>query len=192
MSDSDITELLGRARGGDAGAASQLYREVYDQLHAMASGHRGRWRGDATLNATALVNEAFLKLAGSRHDDWQNRAHYFAVASRAMRQILVDKARSRCSSKRGANPQHVELDAERDESQDLTPEDAAEILGLHDLLERLLHNAPRQARVIECRFFGGLSIDETAAALEVSATTVRRDWELAKVWLHQNLNEGPA
>lgn len=183
----DITRLLAAAERGDEAAASALYGAVYGVLHDLARKHRGRWRGDDTLNATALVNEAFLKLSGSEIRHWQNRSHYFAVASRAMRQILVDKARARSTSRRGSGIEHVPINESIDGAGDWDEDLAAEILSLHALLEDLERRHPRQARVIECRFFGGLSLDETSHALGLSSSTVRRDWELAKIWLNQAL-----
>lgn len=181
----DITKLLAEAEQGNEAATEQLYGAVYEVLHELARRHRGRWRGDDTLNATALVNEAFLKLSGPEPRQWHNRAHYFAVASRAMRQILVDKARSRATHRRGGEVEHVSLNDSVDGFGSWDAGLATEILSLHALLEDLERRYPRQAQVIECRFFGGLSLDETGEALGLSTSTVRRDWELAKIWLHQ-------
>ncbi len=183
----DITRLLAEAERGDEAAAAALYGAVYSALHELARKHRGRWRGDDTLNATALVNEAFLKLSGAEVKHWENRAHYFAVASRAMRQILVDKARARSTSRRGSGIEHVPINESLDGADDWDEDLATEILSLHAVLEDLERRYPRQAQVIECRFFGGLSLDETGHALGLSASTVRRDWELAKIWLNQAL-----
>lgn len=183
----DITQLLSRAETGDREASAALYDLVYQGLYSIAHSHRSRWRGDETLNATALVNEAYLKLASAADQRWQNRGHYFAVASRAMRQILVDRARERATGKRGNNAQHFAIDDALDAAADGPNPLAADVLTVHGLLDQLEVSHPRQVRVIECRFFAGLSIDETAEALAISATTVRRDWELAKIWLHQAL-----
>ncbi len=187
--DSDITELLRAAEGGNEDAAQRLYSLVYDQLRVLALRQRGSWRGDETLNTTALVNEAYLKLVSAADQQWQSRGHFFAVAARAMRQILVDKARQRSSAKRGANAVHQPIDEARVAADPMSDSTATEILTLHELLDELESTHPRQARVIECRFFGGLKIEETCQALGIAASTVRRDWELAKIWLHQRLSE---
>jgi RNA polymerase sigma factor (TIGR02999 family) len=185
----DITHLLKMAEAGDTAASEALYQAVYQQLHGLALRHRGNWRGDETLNTTALVNEAWLKLADGQTPEWEGRGHFFAVASRVMRQILVDKARQRCSLKRGANALHSDSVESEAAPEVFSTELAGEVLRVHDALEKLASTHPRQARVVECRFFGGMQVNETSEALEISISTVRRDWELAKLWLYRELGD---
>jgi len=184
----DITQLLRAAQDGESEAADQLYGVIYSQLRQVALRHRSGWRGDETLNTTALVNEAWLKLADGATPQWESRGHFLAVAATVMRQILVDKARHRSSLKRGANVPHQVLDEGATTDPSFSPELAAEILCVHEALEKLARIQPRQARVIECRFFGGYQVDETSQALGISLSTVRRDWELAKLWLQRELD----
>lgn len=186
----DITQLLHAAEGGDQQAGDRLYREIYERLRVMAGQQRAGWRGDDTLNTTALVNEAWLKLAGGQTPHWQSRGHFFAVASSVMRQILVDKARQRSSLKRGGDAVHLPIDESAVADSELPADLAAEILVIHDRLVELEARHPRQARVVECRFFGGLGIRETGEALGISPTTARRDWELAKISLYRSLSRG--
>jgi RNA polymerase sigma factor (TIGR02999 family) len=187
----DITQLLKASETGDEEAGQALYNAIYTQLREIAGRHRSRWRGDDTLNTTALVNEAWLKLADGATQEWQSRGHFFAVASAVMRQILVDKARKRSTIKRGNNPVHVPLDEESEPSGELTADLAARVLAIHDRLAELETRYPRQAKVVECRFFGGLEFNEISEALGISPSTVRRDWELAKIALYRSLTSGP-
>jgi RNA polymerase sigma factor (TIGR02999 family) len=184
-----MTELLSGVRAGDASAFDALLRVVYDELRRMAGGHLRRERTGHTLSPTALVHEAYLRLAGSRVHQWQNRAHFFGAASNAMRRILVDYARGRAARKRqGQRVGLTDLDAlgqEHGISID-------ELLQIEDALGRLARMNERLARVVECRYFGGLSIPETAEALGVSHTTVSDDWRLARAWLHRALTAGRA
>lgn len=182
----DITRLLEAVERDEAGAADRLFREVYQQLRILSRHHRGHWRGDETLNTTALVHEAYLKLAGNDAPAFRNRRHFFGAASRAMRQILVDYARRRQAVRHGGGQQRLELD-EQQAGPELPDALAEEVLDLHAALERLEITHPRQARVVECRFFGGLQVEETCLALGVSKSTVKRDWELAKLWLFREL-----
>lgn len=184
----DITQLLQAAQAGDGEAGNQLYSVIYSQLRELALRHRSGWRGDETLNTTALINEAWLKLADGATPRWESRDHFLAVAATVMRQILVDKARHRSSLKRGANVPHQALDESATTDTSFSPELAAEILGVHEALEKLARTQPRQAKVIECRFFGGFQVDETSRTLGISISTVRRDWELAKLWLQRELD----
>lgn len=185
----EITQLLKEAESGDRAALDRLYEAVYSELRKLAAQQRRRWSGNETLNATALVHEAYLKLVQLPNPEWQNRSHFFAVAARAMRHILVDEAKRVSAAKRGSNPQQLGLT----QAEALMPEQddgvATEILALHQLLESLEARNPRQVRVIECRFFAGLQAEETSEALGISVSTVRRDWELAKIWLEQHLGE---
>jgi RNA polymerase sigma factor (TIGR02999 family) len=184
----EITELLQAAASGDDTAHRRLYQKLYAQLHDIALGHRLGWHRDDTLNTTALINEAWLKLAEGATPVWESRGHFLAVASSAMRQILVDKSRRRRSLKRGADAPHTVLDEiSLADEEAVSPELAGDILRVHEALEKLARTHPRQARVIECRFFGGLQVDEISSTLGISISTIRRDWELGKLWLHREL-----
>jgi RNA polymerase sigma factor (TIGR02999 family) len=176
----EITALLERVSAGDKSAESELLPRVYGELRRMAGGYLRRERSDHTLQATALVHEAYLKLTGQTHIHWNGRAHFFAVAAQLMRRILVDHARQFRAAKRGAGAAKLELDAALmvGESQHNL------IADLDEALERLAKFAPRQAQVVEMRFFGGMTEDEIALRLEVSPRTVKRDWTLARAWLH--------
>ena len=183
-----VTSLLAAWGNGDQNALNELMPLVYNELHRMA---RRAWIGqhqDHTLQPTALLNEAYLKLAGAENASFQNRCHFFAVASTAMRQILVNHARSRLADKRGNGQVMVSLD----DVQPAVHQEAAEVVALHEALERLEDVDARKSRVIEMRYFGGLSIEETAEALGVSVITVNRDWRLARTWLLREMNGGAA
>ncbi len=184
----DITELLQAAADGNREAGEQVYSVVYQRLREAALHQRLGWYGDLTLNTTALVNEAWLKLAEGKTPRWESRGHFLAVASAVMRQLLVDRSRQRRANKRGGNIVHVDFDEEAAaDAGNLSAELAEDILHIHDALEKLGRSHPRQAQVIECRFFGGLQVEETSQALKISVSTVRRDWELSKLWLHREL-----
>jgi RNA polymerase sigma factor (TIGR02999 family) len=162
---------------------------VYDELHALAHRQRRRWQGDHTLNTTVLVHEAYLKLVGQKQIDVQERAHFLALASRAMRHILCNHARAAAARKRGGGLERVALDSTRlpDTAGASSGEHADALVALDDALRRLEQLDPRQSRVVECRFFGGLTIEETAAALGISPRTVKRDWQVAQAWLHREM-----
>jgi RNA polymerase sigma factor (TIGR02999 family) len=179
----DPTALLRAARGGDRDALDGLFSEVYGQLKELARGQRRSWGGDYTLNTTALAHEAYLKLIKQDEAEWQDRAHFMCVASKAMRHILVNYAERRRAQKRGGGEEAASLD----DSNPIAPQAAAEILELHGALDRLAQISERPVRVVECRFFAGLTIRETAAALGVSRATVERDWTAASAWLRQEL-----
>jgi len=182
---SETTQLLRAWAGGDRGALEQLTPRVYDELRRIA-GHFMRDEGSAkTMQTTALVHEAYLKLIDVTNVDWQHRAHFFAVSAQIMRHILLDRARRRVAAKRGGAAPRVNLD----EVPDLGSSRARELIALDDALNALGKMDLRKARVIEMRFFGGLSIEETASVLEVSPDTVKRDWKLARAWLLAELNE---
>jgi len=176
---SDATDLLLAWSSGDTSALEKLMPLVYQELRGLALRYMRQERADHTLQATALVNEAFLRLTDARQVQWQDRVHFIAVSARLMRRVLVDYARSRGYRKRGAGAQRVTL------HDDLVtiPEVAVDVVALDRALEALAEVVPRKSRVIELRFFGGLSVDETADVLHVSADTVKRDWRLAKLWL---------
>jgi RNA polymerase sigma factor (TIGR02999 family) len=189
-SDHDITGLLLAWRAGKQEALDQLFPRVYDELRRIAHRHLGRERENHTLGTTALVNEAYLKLVDQSRAQWADRAHFFAVAARVMRRILVDYARRHLARKRGGATAAVSLDDEALANATLVADERADMLvALDDALTRLAELDERLSRVVECRFFGGLTEEETAQALSVTARTVRRDWVKAKGWLHQALRE---
>jgi RNA polymerase sigma factor (TIGR02999 family) len=179
-----VTELLVQWSQGDAAALAELTPLVYEELRRVAHHYLSGQRPDHTLQTTALVNEAYLRLADQTNPRWQNRAHFFAVAARAMRQILVSYARSQRSQKRGGGALKVDLD----EAALVSPQESKEIVDLHEALETLSTLDPRKAQVVELKYFGGLSYDEIAEVLKISRITVRRDWEFAKVWLNTELH----
>ena len=179
-----VASLLEAAREGDAAALDQVFSIVYGELHQMAHSQRRRWEGDYTLDTSALVHEAYLKLVDQTGAQWNNRGHFMAVAAKAMRHILVNYAERRRAAKRGGDMQRVSLD----DSNPVSEEVAEEVLALHEALERLSGISERQAQVVEARFFAGLPIEETAAALDISPATVKRDWRLASAWLHREMN----
>ena len=184
VSQQRVTELLARWSHGDDAALAELTPVVYDELRRLAHRHMGGERPDHTLQTTALVNEAYLRLVDQTNPRWQNRAHFFAVAARAMRQILVSYAKSYRTQKRGGGALKVELD----EAALISPEVSKEIVDLHEALKRLVMLDSRKARVVELKYFGGLNHDEIAEVLKVSTVTVRRDWVFAKAWLHNQLH----
>jgi len=179
-----VTELLALWSQGDDAALAELTPLVYEELRRLAHRHMGGERPDHTLQTTALVNEAYLRLADQTNPRWQNRAHFFAVAARAMRQILVSYAKSYRAQKRGGGALKVELD----EAGLVSPEESKEIIDLHDALETLATLDSRKAQVVELKYFGGLNYDEMAEVLKISPVTVRRDWEFARAWLHTELH----
>jgi RNA polymerase sigma factor (TIGR02999 family) len=181
----DFTELLRAHASGDPTAFDRLFPAVYDELRRMARGRLRRERADHTLGATELVHEAFFRLVKLDRIDWRSRAHFLAIASQAMRNVLLDHAVQRGARKRGSGARPVTLDR-LEIAAEVRPE---ELLALCEALERLERLEPRQARVVECRFFGGLSLEETAVALSVSPATVSRDWTIARAWLHAQLSE---
>lgn len=189
----DTTQILRAAREGDRGAVDALFCTLYEQLHTVARQQRRRWEGDDTLNTTALIHEAYLKLVDQERADWRDRAHFYATAATAMRHILVNYAERQRAAKRGGGSTHVPLSETAHAIGGPNPvpaETAAEVLALHDALERLEEMSERQCRVVECRFFAGLPISETATALGVSSATVKRDWAAASAWLHRELRPG--
>jgi len=187
-SQGEVTSLLAAWGKGDQNALNELMPLVYNELHRMA---RRAWIGQNhanTLQPTALLNEAYLKLAGAENASYQNRCHFFAVASTAMRQILVNHAKSRLAGKRGNGQIKLSID----DVQVAVSQEAAEVVALHEALERLEAVDARKSRVVEMRYFGGLSIEETAEALGVSVITVNRDWRLARTWLMREMNSEQA
>jgi RNA polymerase sigma factor (TIGR02999 family) len=181
-----VTQLLRQWSHGDNAALAELTPLVYEELRCVAHHYMEGERPNHTLQTTALVNEAYLRLADQTNPNWQGRAHFFAVAARAMRQILVSYARSNRAQKRGGGGARIELD----EAAILSPEQSSEIVDLHEALERLGTLDSRKARVVELKYFGGLNHDEIAEVMKISTVTVRRDWVFAKAWLHNELHSG--
>ncbi len=181
----DVSALLRAWTEGDQHALARLTPIVYDELHRLAHYYLKHERSGHSLQTTALVNEAYIRLVDYKRMHWQNRAHFMAVAAQAIRRILVDNARRR-NAKRGANAEHVSLDAEAV----FCPNRSDDFECLDDALNALAAWAPRKARVVELRFFGGLSVEETADVLRVSSITVMREWRSAKAWLYRELS-GP-
>ncbi len=184
MSDS-VTRLLANLRGGDDAALPGLIAGVQDELRALAARHLARERPDHTLQPTALVNEAYLRLIDQRDQNWEARSHFLAIASTAMRRVLMEHARSRVAQKRGGGAQRVTL-FEVPSALDERPEN---LLALDDALEQFAAIDPKNARIVELRWFGGLEVAEIAALLEVSTRTVERGWRAAAAWLRERLAE---
>ncbi len=181
-----VTQLLEQWSHGDDAALAELTPLVYEELRRLAHHFMGGERPDHTLQTTALVNEAYLRLADQTNPSWQNRAHFFAVAARAMRQILVNYAKSYRAQKRGGGAIKVELD----EAAIVSPEQSKAIVDLHEALQRLGTLDSRKARVVELKYFGGLNHGEIAEVMKISTVTVRRDWVFAKAWLYTELRSG--
>jgi RNA polymerase sigma factor (TIGR02999 family) len=182
----DITQLLQDWQRGDREALDRLMPLVYDQLHLIATRHLARERRERTLQTTALVNEAYMKLVGQRKVDWQNRAHFFAIAARLMRRILIDDARRRQRDKHGGNSVRVDVE-DLAVAAPAAPIDVIDLIELDRVLRELEALDPDQARIVELRFFGGLTVEETAAVVGSSPATVKREWAIAKGWLHRAL-----
>lgn len=185
--DEDITALLRKAQEGNSQAERALIDSVYDELRLMARRYMRRERQNHTLQTTALVNEAYLKLVRQEGVNWKDRAHFFATAATLMRRILVDHARKHMAGKRGAGFGLLPLD----EGLAFSPERSEQLVQLDEALARLQKSSPRCARVVELRFFGGLDMAETAAVLGVAERTVRREWSFARAWLRDDLGLGP-
>jgi len=181
----EVTQLLKAMRGGDSNAAEHLLPLVYNELHRLAQAYMRRERPDHTLQATALINEAYIRLIGE-DIDWNSRAHFVGLASHVMRQVLVDYARAHSAQRRAGGMQRVEME----DALAIAPERLDEVVWLDDALQRLAAENARQAQVVEMRYFGGLSVDEIAAILEVSPRSVKRDWSLARIWLYRTLRPG--
>lgn len=181
----EITSLLVRLSEGDRSAVSELAPVVYNELRHLAAHYMRRERPDHTLQATALVHEAYMRLVEQRQANWQNRAHFFGVAAQLMRRILVDHARSRAREKRRGEQQKISLD----EVVVMSPDKLEEVLVIDQVLGRLEKRDARQSQIVELKFFGGLSTEETAEALGTSPRTVEREWALARAWLYMQLQE---
>ena len=184
--DADVTALLLAWSNGETTARSRLIEAVYGELRRVARGYVRRERPDHSLPPTALVHEAYLKLIDQRRVQWQSRAHFFAIAAQLMRRILVDHARGRAAAKRGpgATVSLVDVDAE-------TPPPNVDVLALDAALDKLAEIDPRQSQLVELRFFGGMTVEETATVLGVAPITVKRDWALARAWLFRQLRPLP-
>jgi RNA polymerase sigma factor (TIGR02999 family) len=184
-SQQNLTELLQEWQQGNRAALDRLTSIVYDELRRIAHRYLKHERNGHTLQTTELVHEAYTRLLGKRDVDWQNRSHFFGVTAQVMRHILVDHARRRQFAKHGGDVRHVSLD----NAAVMTQQRAAELVALDEALLELEQIDPRKSRVVELRYFGGLSLEETAEALEVSLMTVRRDWRAAKAWLYRRMKD---
>lgn len=188
--EADVTQLLVRWSEGDAGALERLLPLVYGDLRRIASNQLRHERPDHTLAPTALVHELYFRLVDQSRTSWQNRAHFFGLAAQLMRRILVDHARAQQAEKRGGLVTRISLDEMLEEDGEPSGKDAdaaADVLAIDDALERLAALDPDQARIVELRFFGGLTVDETASVLKRSPRTVKREWRLARAWLYRAL-----
>jgi RNA polymerase sigma-70 factor, ECF subfamily len=181
----EITQLLANWSQGDKTALDQLVPLVYPELRRAAKRHMNLEGPGQTLQTSALINEAYLKLVDQQNVEWQNRAHFFAVAAQVMRHILVDHARTRHRAKRGGGAPRVPLD----EAATLTAQRASELIALDEALRDLATLDERRSQIIELRFFGGLSLDETAELMNISPSTVQREWRAAKAWLHHTMSK---
>jgi len=184
----DVTALLSELTQGNQDAAEKLIPLVYDELKRLARSYMRRERSDHTLQTTALVHEAYLKLIRQQVTNWQSRSHFFGIAAQLMRRILIDYARGHLREKRGGAKVVLALN----EALVFSPEHSEELVRLDEALERLSKLDPRQGKVVELRFFGGLSVEETAEFLGISPKTVKRDWAVAKAWLHGELRRNDA
>ena len=185
-----ITDLLRAAGAGDRAALDSLFPLVYGELTILAHRQRNAWHGDPTLNTTGLVHEAYLKISAQKNLPSESRAHFFGVAAKAMRHILCNHARDRGRLKRGGDAVHVPLDSVDISEKLLMSDEHSEVLAsLDEALKELEEIADRQARVVECRFFGAMSVEDTAAALGISERTVKRDWTFARAWLRRAMQQ---
>ena len=187
----EITRLLEDWGNGDRQALEKLTPLVYDELHRLASRYLRLERPGHTLQSTALVNEAYLKLAGQHSTRWQNRAHFFGIAAQIIRRILVDYARTRYAAKRGSNSPRLSLDEVLGVPGDSGERDL-DLVALNDALDALAKIDPRQGRLVELRFFAGLTVEETAEVMQMSPASVKREWTAAKAWLFREIRKSPA
>lgn len=187
-----VTRLLHELRTGNRGAFSELLPRVYGELHRLAQRQRGHWAGNETLNPTALVHEAYLRMVEQSAPQWVSRPHFLAVASTAMRQILLDYAKRMRAAKRGGGSEPIplhEVETALRTADDLSEAGSEALLALEDSLRRLEKHDRRQSRIVECRFFGGMTIEDTAEALGISPATVSRGWAMAQAWLYRDLKQ---
>lgn len=185
----NVTQMLAEWRDGDSSVLNELLPVIYDELRQQADRYLRRESPGHTLQATALVNEAYLRLVDQPHVNWQNRAHFFGAAANLMRQILIQHARAKHAEKRGGDAQKLYLDEVSGLADNLIKEQNLDLLALDDALNQLAAIAPQQCRVVELRFFAGLSIEETAEAIGISPATVKREWNMAKAWLHRAISK---
>ena len=183
-----ITELLAEWREGNQSALDELYPLVYDELHRLARRYMSRERKGHTLQTTALINEAYVRLVDQKNVKWANRSHFFAISAQIMRRILIDHARRHAYAKRGGGAKQVSLE----EVAAIAPEQGRELIRLDEALKSLAEQDPRRSQVVELRYFGGLNNEEIAGVLNVSQNTVTRDWNMARAWLYQQLSENAA
>jgi len=189
-----VTELLRRFEGGDYSVSEELFSTAYDSLHKLAHRQRTEWSGDDTLNTTAILHESYLKLVDSVVSKWESEAQFLAVAAKAMRHVLIDHARRRRTVKRGGDVEKVSLEGLNGKAPGrlaLSDDRAETLAALGDALDRLARKNEREAQVVECRFFGGMTIAETAVALNISTVTVSRDCRMAQAWLLRDMQEEP-
>jgi RNA polymerase sigma factor (TIGR02999 family) len=184
----EITQLLAEWTDGNQSALDELYPLVYDELHRLARRYMSRERKDHTLQTTALINEAYVRLVDQKNVHWANRSHFFAISAQIMRRILIDHARRHAYAKRGGGAQQVSLD----EAAAVTSGIGSEMIRLDEALKMLAEMDPRRSQVVELRYFGGLNNEEIAGVLHVSENTVTRDWNMARAWLYQQLIESAA
>ena len=184
----NITQLLAKWRDGNQSALDELYPLVYDELHRLARRYMSRERRGHTLQTTALINEAYVRLVDQKNVHWANRSHFFAISAQIMRRILIDHARRHLYAKRGGGAQRVSLE----EVAAITPNASRELVRLDEALKSLAEMDPRRSQVVELRYFGGLNNEEIAGVLNISANTVTRDWNMARAWLYQQLSENAA
>ncbi len=188
-----VDELLAEFGAGRSGAFDELVSLLYAELREIAHRHRQHWSGDRTVSTTVLVHEAYLKLNQADPQRWEHRNHFLAVASRAMRQLLIDHARARRTAKRGGGMEHIDIDISQHfgEAPEWSTSTAEMLVRLDESLNRLEEINTRDARLVECRFFGDMTVEETAGALGVSPATVKRSWVRARAWLRRDMTDGP-
>jgi RNA polymerase sigma factor (TIGR02999 family) len=179
----EITELLAEWRDGNQSALDELYPLVYNELHRLARRYMSRERKGHTLQTTALINEAYVRLVDQKNVQWANRSHFFAISAQIMRRILIDHARRHAYAKRGGGAQQVSLE----EAATVAPDLGLELIRLDEALKTLAEMDPRRSQVVEMRYFGGLNTEEIAGVLNISENTVTRDWNMARAWLYQQL-----
>jgi RNA polymerase sigma factor (TIGR02999 family) len=181
----EITQLLAKWSDGNQSALDELYPLVYDELHRLARRYMSRERRGHTLQTTALINEAYVRLVDQKNVHWANRSHFYAISAQIMRRILIDHARRHAYAKRGGGAQQVSLE----EVAAVTPDPGLELVRLDEALKSLAEMDPRRSQVVEMRYFGGLNNEEIAGVLKISENTVTRDWNMARAWLYQQLSE---
>lgn len=187
-----VDRLLHELKAGNREAFTEMLPLVYDELHNIAARHRYQWDGDETLNTTALIHEAYMRLADQSAPEWQSYPHFLAVASTAMRQILLDYAKRKRTAKRGGGQSHIplhEIEAALQDGGGGGDARSAALVALDESLRRLNERNPRQSRIVECRFFGRMTIEDTAIALGIAPATVGRDWVIARAWLYRDLKK---